>query len=139
MSTFGQELLEALPELRQMAESRMTTMVTIRTYGPWEYDDAAGKEVRPLLSSFETKARVRVRSVQQLRETEVGPRTVVSVDRELHIPWNADEALEGSEATVDTIDATTDPTLLGAVLMLAGPLPGDQMTARRLLVREVLT
>lgn len=139
MSTFGNDLLSALPELRAMAESRMTVTVEIGTYGPWRFDPVSEEEVRDLLDSFETKARVRSRSAQQARETELGDRSVVTADRELHIPWDAPETTEGQVARVLSIGALDDPTLLGADLMLVAPMPGSQQTARRLLVRTVLT
>ena len=123
----------------------MTVTVEIGTYGQTRFDPVTEEEVRDLLESFETKARVRSRSAQQVRETELGDRSVVTVDRELHIPWDAPETTEGMVARVIAIDGSPgdgfspDPTLIGADLMLVGPIPGSQQTARRLLVREVLT
>lgn len=128
-----------LPTLRAFAEARMTATVEIGTYGPWRYDDDLGMEVRSLLDSFATKARVRSRSAQQVRETELGERSVVTVDRELHIPWDAPATHEGQVARVVALGPLDDPTLLGQDLMLVGPIPGSQQTARRLLVREVQT
>lgn len=128
-----------LPALRAEAEARMTVTLQIGTYGPWRYDDALGREVRDLVDSFTTKARVRSRSAQQVRETELGERSVVTVDREVHIPWNAPATKEGQVARVAAIGPLDDPTLLGQDLMLVGPIPGSHQTARRLLVREVQT
>lgn len=139
MRDFGGQLAAGLTELRQYAESRMTVTVEVGTYGPWRHDDVLGEEVRDLLESFETKARVRSRSSQQVRETELGDRSVVTVDRELHIPWDAPATKEGQVARVLSIGPMDDPTLVGQELMLVGPIPGSQQTARRLLVREVQT
>jgi len=128
-----------LPALRAEAEGRMTTTLEIGTYGPWRYDEALDREVRDLVDSFTTKARVRSRSAQQVRETELGERSVVTVDRELHIPWDSPATREGQVARVVAVGPLDDPTLLGQDLMLVGPITGSQQTARRLLVREVQT
>src|SRR5690625_5110750 len=128
-----------LPGLRREAESRMSVTVEIGTYGPWRHDDVLEREVRDLLESFTTKARIRSRSSQQVRETELGDRSVVTVDRELHIPWDAPTTTEGQVARVLSIGPLDDPTLVGIDLVLVGPIPGSQQTARRLLVREVQT
>ncbi len=128
-----------LPALRAEAEARMTTTVEIGTYGPWRYDDGLGREVRALVDSFITKARIRVRSAQQVRETELGERSVVTVDRELHIPWDAPATKEGQIARVIAVGPQSPESLIGQELMLVGPLIGDAQTARRLLVREVQT
>lgn len=130
--------LSALPRLRRLAESRMLVTLEIGTPGAWRYDSAMGKEVRDLTGSFTTKARIRNRSSQSQRETDAGARTIIGVDREAHIPWNSPATPNGLVARVTAIDApTSDPMLLGAEYQIVGPIAGDQMTARRLLVREV--
>lgn len=139
LAGFGEELAAGLVEMRQLAESRMTVTVAIGTYGPWRFDPVVEEEARDFLGSFETKARVRSRSAQQVRETELGDRSVVTVDRELHIPWDAPATSEGQVARVLSVGPLDDPTLVGTDLMLVGPIPGSQQTARRLLVREVQT
>lgn len=127
-----------LAEDRADAESRMVSTYLIGVHGKTEYVN--GVETRPLLSSFATKGRLRSRTSQSQRETEAGERTIVAVDRELHIPWDSPDVPVNAVARPVSIDpATGDPTIAGADLLLVGPVPGEQQTARRLLVRETLT
>ena len=72
-------------------------------------------------------------------DAEAGGRTVTTIRRELHIPVTSPAVPMGAVAVCTAVDATTDPTLLGAKLTLDGPAPGSQTTARRLQVSEVLT
>jgi hypothetical protein len=127
----------ALPRLRRLAESRMELTLEVGAYGPWRYDETAGKEVRDLVDSFSTSGRIRARSAQSQRETDAGDRTILGVDRELHIPWNAPATPNGTIARVTAIGPNSDPMLAGVEFEVIGPIPGDQMTARRLLIREV--
>ena len=73
------------------------------------------------------------------RDAEVGGRTSVSVTRTLVIPWDSPAIPAKAYAVCLSVDASSDPTLLGARLILDGPAPGSQTTARRLQVSEVLT
>lgn len=122
-----------------MAESRMTTTVEIGTPGPWQFDPDLGRDVRTLTVDFTTKARIRVRSVQQQTESEAGARTVVTVQRELHIPIGSPVVAPGKVARVTALGPLSDPSLDDAEFTILGVIPGDQMTARRLLVEEVQT
>ena len=135
----GHDVTAALPELRAHAESRMLDTFEIGTYGSgWVYDDMLGREVREFLPAFTTKGRVKV-TANQAREVEVGARTSVVTHRELSSPVDSPEVPDGMVARCVAVDPSSDPTLLGAVLELSGPAPGSQTTARRIVVKEVVT
>jgi hypothetical protein len=137
--TLYDDIKRELPGLQQAAESRMTTTVEIGTPGPWTYDPDLDRDVRTLTDSFTTKARIRVRSSQQESTSERGARTIITTQRELHIPINSPVTAPNMVARVTAIDSLSDPSLAGVEFKILGVLPGDQMTARRLLVEEVQT
>lgn len=128
-----------LPFLRTEAEARMldTFEISVPTGGT-VYDEGTQTDVEELDPLFTTPGRVKASSGLVARETEAGGRTVVSVTRELHIPVDSAEVPAGAIAVCTAVHSTSDPTLLGARLRLAGPAPGSQTTARRLEVSEVL-
>lgn len=98
-----------------------------------------GEDVTTYDVLFTTVGRVKVESGLSARDAQVGDRTSVSVVRTLHIPVDSDPVPALAVAVCTDVHETSDPTLLGAVLTLAGPAPGSQTTARRLQVSEVLT
>lgn len=108
----------------------------------YEYDPAAdggkGADVQVVTPLFTTKGRL-TDGGTVVRDSEGGARTVVESRRRLDIPWDSPAAPANAVAQCVAIDPTTDPTLLGAIVRLAGPAPTSQKTARRLEVVEVLT
>lgn len=106
---------------------------------PTGFEMVDGVEVEQFALLFNTKGRVKVMTGLMAREKEVGARTSVAVTRELGIPVSSDAVPTGAVAFPISIHATSDPTLTDATLRLDGPAPGDQTTARRLQVSEVLT
>lgn len=130
----------ALPTLRAEAEARMLDTFDIGVpTGEWVYDPETGQDVEEVTPLFTTKGRVKAGRGLTARESEAGGRTVVEVSRELHIPVGSPAIPTGAVAACTAVHATSDPTLLGARLRLAGPAPGSQTTARRLEVEETLT
>lgn len=136
-----QAAIEAeLPFLRAEAVARMLDTFTIGVAtGGTTYDPDTQTDVEEITPLFTTLGRVKVVGGLSVRESEAGGRTVVSITRELHIPVDSDEVPVGAIAVCTAVHATSDPTLLGARLRLAGPAPGSQTTARRLEVTEVLS
>lgn len=129
-----------LPFLRAEAEARMLDEFAVMvSTGGWVYDPEAGEDVEEFALLFTTPGRVKVGGGLAAHDTEAGGRTVVSVTRELHIPVSSAAVPTNAVAFCTAVRATSDPTLLGARLTLAGPAPGSQTTARRLQVTEVLT
>lgn len=125
---------------RRAAESRMLDTFDIGApTGGTVYDPETGTDVEEIVPLFTTPGRVKVGGGLASREAEAGGRTVVSVTRQLHIPVDSAAVPTGAVAVCTAVHATSDPTLLGARLRLAGPAPGSQTTARRLEVSEVLT
>lgn len=107
--------------------------------GGWVYDPYSEQDVEAFDVLFTTPGRVKVGGGLSARTSEAGDRTVISVTRELHIPVSTEAIPANAVAVCTATHPTSDPTLLGARLKLAGPAPGSQTTARRLEVSEVLT
>lgn len=100
------------------------------------YDGETEAEAFTLL--FSTKGRVKVSEGLATRESQAGARTVVTVMRQLHIPVDSPDVPVGAVAFCTSTGNTSDPQLAGAQLRLDGAAPGDQTTARRLQVSEVI-
>lgn len=133
-----QAAIEAeLPYLRSEAEARMVDTFDIKVPTGTAY--VGGVDVTTYSTLFTTQGRVKVEGGLSVRDSQVGDRTSVSVVRTLHIPVDSAEVPALAVAVCTAIGTTSDPTLLGATLTLAGPAPGSQTTARRLQVSEVLT
>lgn len=124
---------------RRRAERRFLDTFDIGTPGETVYNPETGNDEVTITPLFTTVGRVKASSGLVARESEAGGRTVVTVTRELHIPVDSPAVPTGAVAVCTAVHATSDPTLLGATLRLAGPAPGSQTTARRLEVTEVLT
>lgn len=116
-----------------------TFEVRVPTGTGYTYDPVNQVDVPAYTVSFTTLGRVKVSGGLAARGAEVGGRTVVEVSREWHIPVDSPAVPTDAYAVCTAVHPTSDPTLLGASLTLAGPAPGSQTTARRLQVREVLT
>lgn len=123
---------------RQAAEARMVDTWAIGADLGWTYDANTDADVQTVTALFTTPGRLKV-SGNVVRDAEVGGRTAVETRRELHIPVTSAAAPANAVAQCTAIHATSDPTLLGTIVRLAGPAPGSQTTARRLEVTEVLT
>lgn len=136
--SLGDDVLAALPALRSEAESRMLDTFDILVPGDG-YVFNGTEDAQEMTLLFSTKGRVKASSGLVARETEVGARTSVSVTRELHIPVCSPAVPTGAVAVPTSLHWSSDQSLAGAVLRLAGPAPGSQTTARRLEVSEVLT
>lgn len=131
-------LAGALARGRRAAEARMLDTWAIGTLTT-TYDEESGVEVRTVTPLFATPGRLSDKGTTVARDTQVGERTAVETTRELHIPWNSAAAPADAVAECTAVHATSDPTLLGTIVRLAGPSPAAQKTARRLEVVEVLT
>lgn len=139
----GDELAAVLPELREMAESRMRSTFEIQFEVGTTLDPDTDADV-PVYETFET-TRGRIKSPGNVvHESEVGGRTAAEVTRILSIPvdtpdpWMDPRSRYGVTALCTAIDDTDDPTLLGRRVKLSGPAPGSQTTARRLQITEVV-
>lgn len=124
-------------EDRAEAEARMLDTFDIKLPTGTAY--VGGEDVTTYDDLFTTPGRVKVSGGLSAHTSQVGERTSVEVSRELHIPVDSAEVPALAVAVCTAVHTTSDPTLLGATLTLAGPAPGSQTTARRLQVTQVLT
>lgn len=106
--------------------------------GETTQDPETGETTPVYATRFSTPCRVKVAEGLAARSSEVGGRTAVVVVRQLHIPVSSAAVHPGDIAVMTSIHETSDPTLAGATLILDGPAPGSQTTARRLQVSEVI-
>lgn len=138
-----QAAIEAeLPYLRSEAEARMldTFEVRVPTGTGHHFDEFLQESVEDYdVLVAEQKGRVKVIQGLSVRTDEVGGRTSATVIRQWHIPVTAPAIPVNAYAVCTAVHSTSDPTLLGARLVLGGPAPGSQTTARRLEVTEMLT
>lgn len=128
-----------LSRMQVRAESRMLDTCDITYPTGATTTDASGTEIPVMAVRFSTPCRVKVSAGLTVRMEEVGGRTAASVVRELHIPVTSGAVFPNDVAVMTSVHATSDPTLAGASLTLAGASPGSQTTARRLQVSEVLS
>lgn len=108
------------------------------TYDP-DANGGEGAEVSTVTPLFTTPGRLSDKGTTVARDTQVGERTAIETTRVLNIPWDSPAAPANAVAECTAVHATSDPTLLGTVVRLAGPSPAAQKTARRLEVVEVLS
>lgn len=135
-----QAAIEAqLPFLRAEAEARMKDSWAIGTDLGWTYDPDEQADVQTVTPLFTTKGRMKSSRTYGNINQDAGGRTITTVTRELHIPVDSPAVPVNAVAQCTAIGEGTDPTLLGAIVRVAGPAPGSQGTARRLEVVEVLS
>lgn len=128
-----------LPFLRAEAEARMLDTWTIGADVGWTYDATLGKDAQTVDPLFTTRARMKASRTYGNLNQQAGERTVTIVTRELHIPVDSPTVPVNAVAQCTAVHPTSDPSLLGAIVRIAGPAPGSQTTARRLEVTEVLS
>jgi hypothetical protein len=104
----------------------------------WAYDPETQAEVQAFAVLFTTRGRL-TSGAAMVRDVEVGGRTAGLVTRELHIPINSPAVPADAYAVCTAVDASSDPTLLGARVEFSGSSPASQKTARRLQVTEVVS
>ena len=125
---------------REAAEARMLDTCDIKYQtGVSDPDPETGETAPTYATRFTTKCRVKVSEGLSARSSDIGGRTAVVVTRQLHIPVGSAAVHPGDIAVITAVHATSDPTLAGATLILDGPAPGSQTTARRLQVSEVIS
>jgi hypothetical protein len=110
---------------RQRALERMldTFDIKVESAKP-EYDPVTKTTGPGYTFLFSTPGRVKVGGGLAAQDAEIGGRTSVTVRRELHIPVDSAAIPANAVAVCTAVADTSDPTLLGAVLRLAGPRPG---------------
>ena len=124
----GDEVRNALPELRGYAESRMTTIVHIERVLGVAPDPMTGQDI-VAVETVHAALRCRVKA----GTAALQPRDVSGVDiperpDQLHFPWDTTGLAVGMRATVT---ASQNPILVGKVYRLVRPHLGDDATAQR--------
>ena len=124
----GDDVRSALPELRQHAESRMSTTVRVERILSVTADPMTGADVvTPATVHAALACRVKA------SESAIQPRDVSGVDiperpDQIHFPWDATGLEVGMRATVT---ASRNPILVGRMYRLVRPHLGDDTTAQR--------
>jgi hypothetical protein len=132
------DVTQAVTDGRAAAEARMLDICEIRyRTGRMAQDPDTLAEVPVYAVRFTTPCRVKAVTAVP-RSADAAGRESVTVLRELHIPVGSPTVAEGDEARMTFVHSSSDPTLAGAVLVMDGPAPGSQTTARRLRVSEVV-
>lgn len=127
--TIHDAIAAALPELRAQAESLMTDTFEFRLYADgWEYDANEGVEIRVHEVLFAYPGKI-VTSTQP-SASQVGERTAITVDRELHIP--------AASPTVP-VGVVARRARDGAEFEVLADVTHQQPKSRRLRVVEVLS
>lgn len=129
---------DELAEHRADAEELMVDIYSIQqSQGPGYADGVEGEVWTEL---FQTKGYVKVLDGSYAASKEVAGRTAAEVRRRLSIPVTAPAIPAGRISAVPvTLGDTSDPTLMGARLLLDPSQPGSHTTARRISVTEVVT
>lgn len=97
-----------------------------------------GAEVETWVELFTTPGYVKVRGVEASGTAEVGARTADEVVRYLNIPATAPKIPPGRVSAVPlSLDDTTDPTLMGARMILGASHPTSHANRRQIRVTEV--
>ena len=133
----GDDLAAVLPELRAEAESRMRDTVTVRAVAGTEPDPLTGDDVVTYADEpvYQGKCRVRIDSYAQPTTADSAGSTVTSQSRQLHVPWDAPEILDGHVAFL--ADDTFTPRLRGVVYRVTGAHEASDTTAQRVPVTRL--
>ncbi len=131
----GDDVAEALPELREQAESLMRATITIvRVTGTTT--DADGYEQPTTTPVYQGKARV-VRSSQIATSADVAGRPTTIQRPQINLPVGAYQMQVGDVANVDT--NPDDPSLAGRRYRISGEAPAGSVSVQyRVAAEEVL-
>lgn len=133
MTTLGQDVADALPELRREAESLMVDRVLVERSTGRRTDPATGKLVETWERVYAGPGRWLSR-VDQTVVDQAG--TQVTVDtRELRLPAASSEAVRPG-MRVTTTSAVNDPALVGRVSVVVQDATGTQPVHRRVRCKE---
>lgn len=125
-----------LPLLQGQAESRMTDTCTIRRPGAPVFDASTGTYTTAKPTVYSGKCRVRTRSLGFLRDrrAEAGDEQVVLWPYMLAVPVAVTDLAVFDEVT---IDASTDPALVGVVMRVRVVSLATDATARKMDCEEI--
>lgn len=136
MTTFGQELAEALVELRALAESRMVdTCVVEYATGRKVQNEETGKEELEYAARFASKCRVKDMGFAD-SDSDVGGRREATGATQVHLPWNMPRVFTDDRITITAIGSSTPDRMLGKIYYVGTDHDHSQATAMRLNVKE---
>lgn len=126
--TLAAAIAAELPFLRAEAEALMVDEFEMRAYGEWRYDAEAGRDVRDYTVVYTTPGRLLTSTAPG--EAEAAGRTVLSIDRTLHVPADKPTVPAGMVAhrIVD-----------GAEYRILADITSSHPKSRRFAVEEVLS
>ncbi len=128
----GGILTGTLPFLRAQAESMMVDTCRITTLGAPVTDPNTGNVTTPRTTVYEGKCKVQSKATEAA-STEAGGATFTVVSRQVHIPANAAEILDGHE--VEITASLLNSFTVGKVYRVDGFEPDSMDTAFRLPVK----
>jgi len=133
---FGGQLLNALPELRAMAESRMldTCIVEYKT-GNKTRDPETRTEVDEYATRFTCRCRIKDMGFAD-GDQQVGGRREVTGATQVHLPWDVEQVYTDDRITITAVGSMTPARYLGRVFYVGSDHDRSQATATRLNVKE---
>jgi len=133
--TLSADVLKVLPKLRAAAESLMVDECRITALGETVTDYHTGQVTRARTTVYEGKCKVQSRA-SAVSTPDAGGATFSMVSREVHIPANAAEVLDGYE--VEITGSLLNSFTVGKVYRVEGFTPDSFDTAFRIPVKENL-
>ena len=123
---------------RMAAEALMTDAgIMRRPNGRTTQDPGTGSESPALDDLFTSKAKIQTRQLQA-QSADVGGRTAVAVQVELHLPVSAPAVQAGDVWEHTSVSSLSDMQLLGRKFRVIAPVGKTFATARRLEVEEIV-
>ena len=129
------DVLRVLPELRAQAESLMVDECRITAPGEVVTDPETGEVTNERETVYEGRCKVQSKAAA-IQSAEAGEASFTVVSREVHIPANAAEILDGYE--VEITGSLLNSFTVGKVYRVEGFTPDTYDTAFRLPVKENL-
>lgn len=129
------DILRALPVFRSEAESLMVDTCTITRPGAPVTDPDTGEVTNPSTPVYTGKCKVQSKD-SATANPEAGGAVFTVVSRQVHIPANAAEVLDGDVVTITA--SLLNSFTVGKQYRVAGFTPDSFDTAFRLPVKEIL-
>jgi hypothetical protein len=127
--------VDALLEGRRAAESLMVDECRITALGETVTDYHTGNVTRSKTTVYEGPCKVQSKAAA-IQSAEAGEASFTVVSREVHIPANAAEVLDGYE--VEITGSLLNSFTVGKVYRVEGFTPDSFDTAARLPVKEIV-
>lgn len=129
----GDDIAAALPELRQQAESLMTTACVVERKSGTEFDPETNQDVTTWESVYEGPCRLAQPTVQSV--IVAGGQEVTTQPYAGMLPWGTVGVLVGDRLS---ITAAEDPGQVGRVFMVTSVRAATQSVGRRFVAIEDL-